>query len=152
MGPDTIPSRYRVALASKASLLLVLMLVFLALTAAVALREGLHWAFKVPLGAFFAVNTAFLAWTTWLGAADALFGQAVTVKGAAPLPSRKSGVSFRLPDGRTAEYLLVNNWAATQPDHRYTLTIGRFSHVIVAEPFDEGATVSSPSGQSPTSP
>ena len=133
-----IPSPYRVRLAAKASLLLLLMLVFLALTVAVVLRESLFWLWKVPLAGFFAVNTIFLGWTTFLGMADAALGKAIKVSGATPLPSRKSGISFRLADGGTAEYLLVNSWAPTQQGHSYGLTIGRFSHVIIEEPRDEG--------------
>ena len=133
-----IPRQYRVALAGKASLLLALFLVFLGLTAAIALRDGLHWALKIPLGGFFALTTLFLAWTTWLAGADVIFGKAIKVSGAQPLPSRRAGISFRLADGGTAEYLLVNQWKPTEKDRKYGLTIGRWSHVIIEEPRDEG--------------
>jgi hypothetical protein len=146
-----IPSRYRLALLGKASLLLLLMGIFLGLTVGTVLKEDLHLVFKVVLAGFFAVNTAFLAWTSWLGMADAVLGQAVQVTGATPLPSRKSGISFRLAGGGSAEYLLVNSWAKAVQGHTYGLTIGRYSHVIIEEPRDEGATPA-PSAQSPTSP
>jgi hypothetical protein len=134
----TIPRRFRVALAGKAGLLLALCLVFVALTAGVLFRENLHWAFKIPLGGFFALTTWFLGWTTWLASADVIFGKAIKVSGAQALPSRKSGISFRLTDGGTAEYLLVNQWKPTELNRKYGLTIGRFSHVIIEEPRDEG--------------
>jgi hypothetical protein len=102
------------------------------------------------LGGLFSVFTAFLAWTTWLAMADVVFGQAIKVSGATPLPSRRSGISFRLASGGSAEYLLVNAWAPTQQGHSYGLTIGRYSHVIIEEPRDEGPT-GAPSAQSPTS-
>jgi hypothetical protein len=136
--PVEIPRKYRVALAGKAALLAALFLVFLGLTAGVALREGLNILFKIPLGAFFALCTWFLGWTTWLAGADVLFGKAIKVSGAQPLPSRRSGISFKLADGGTAEYLLVNTWAPTAKDRKYGLTIGRYSHVIIEEPRDEG--------------
>lgn len=153
--PTEIPGRYRLALAGKASLLAGLGLVFLALTAAVLARESLHWAFKLPLGGFFALTTGFLGWTTGLAGADALLGKAVTVSGARPLPSRRGGISFRLADGGSAEYLLVNQWKPPQLDRRYGLTLGRFSHVIVAEPRDEGPAereVHSPARSAPRAP
>ena len=150
--PETlpIPSRYRLALAGKGALLGVLFLVFLGLTGGVALKPDLHLLLKLLLSPVFAICTVFLAWTTWLALADVFIGKAIKVTGAQPLPSRKSGISFRLAGGGSAEYLLVNSWAKTQLGHTYGLTIGRYSHVIIEEPRDEG--VSAPSAQSPTSP
>lgn len=140
MSGDTvpIPRKYRVGLASKGAMLGALCVVFTLLTVGMAFKDSLSLLLRLPLGAFFAVCTAFLAWTTWLAWADVIFGKAIKVTGARPLPSRKSGVSFRLAGGGSAEYLLVNSWAKTQLDHSYGLTIGRYSHVIIEEPRDEG--------------
>lgn len=136
--PLRIPTRYRLALAAKGALLFVLMVVFLGLTAGAIFKPEVHLAIRVVFGAFGAVNAAFLAWTTWLALADVALGQAVQVSGATALPSRKSGVSFRLEGGGSAEYLLVNSWAPAQQGRRYGLTIGRYSHVILDAPRDEG--------------
>jgi hypothetical protein len=55
------------------------------------------------------------------------------------LPLRRfSGISFRLPDGRSAEFILYNPGPALVPNRRYAVTVGRWSRVLVAPPRDLG--------------
>lgn len=136
--PLRIPTRFRLALAAKGALLFVLMVVFLLLTGAALFKPDVNPVIRFLFAVLGALNTAFLAWTTWLALADVVLGQAVEVSGATALPSRKSGISFRLKGGGSAEYLLVNAWEPAQQGRRYGLTIGRFSHVILEPPRDEG--------------
>jgi hypothetical protein len=122
-----ISARFRLGLAAKGLLLLALGALFVALW----LRAGLVGTL------FFSVPAVFCLWTAALAFADAARGEAVIVSGAVALRSRRSGVSFRLPNGRSAEFLLYNPWSRLVPDATYEVTIGRHSHVLVAPPMRE---------------
>jgi hypothetical protein len=120
-----ISARWRLALAAKAALLLFLAALFVA------------FCFRGGLALLFALPALFCAWTSAMGFADALTGRAITVSGAIALASRRNGNSLKLPDGRFAEFILHNPWSALTPHARYTLTIGRWSRVIVEPPRPE---------------
>ena len=143
-----IPARYRLALAAKGLLLASMMALFFSLTFTLALGEARPLLARLLFTPPLLIITVFLAWTAALAWADVLLGQARVEHGAVPLPTRRSGISMRLPNGRPAEYIFHNPWKQLQQGHRYTVTLGRFSRVMVAEPVDEG--VSPPEANSRT--
>jgi hypothetical protein len=90
------------------------------------------------LGAFaFALVGIFLASAAARGLMDVLMGEAVEESGATALPSRRSGLSMKLPNGRHLEFILWNPWAPLQAGLRYRVTYGRFSRVLVRPPVAE---------------
>ena len=129
----TIPVRYRLGLFAKGLLLLALALLFGALLARAALMPGGVIVLRLAGGIVFSVCAVFLGWTAALAFADAVLGRAVSVTGKA-LRSRRGGVSFRLSDGRSAEFLLYNPWEALVPEQQYALVVGRYSRVLVERP------------------
>ena len=129
-----IAARFRAALAAKGVLLLSLALVFGALLERAALAVERPLSLRLLLAVLFGVPAAFLGWTAALAFADAAVGRAVRVTAAQALRSRRSGVSFRLPDGRSAEFLLYNPWEPLKPGQKYDLVIGRCSRVLVEAP------------------
>ena len=137
--PARISARYRGYLALKGTLLALLCAVFVALTAAIVAGGDRHWAVRVLFGPVFLLPAAFLGWTTALAFADVARGEARRIAGARPLASRRSGVSFQLPDGHYAEFVLHNPWGAPRQDRTYTVTVGRHSGVLVAPPEEEPA-------------
>jgi hypothetical protein len=147
-----IPRRMRFSLAAKGTLLLVLTLVFVALLYRGALSDGNAWWVRLLSGIVFAPIAAFLGQTTWLAFADAVVGKAVTVHGAIALASRQSGLSFKLPDGHFAEFVLTNPWESVTPLKRYTLTIGLWSRVVVEPPQLELEQEAQPAPAPPAAP
>jgi hypothetical protein len=128
-----VTSPLRLALAAKGLLLLVLAGVFGALIGGALtgdhhlLTRALALLVSVPIAAFLASN-ALKAF------ADALLGEVREVRGAEALASNRSGLSFRLPDGRFAEFVLFNPWQPLVAGRRYTVVIGRWSRVVLAPP------------------
>jgi hypothetical protein len=126
----------RLALAAKAALLLALAAVFATLIAGAVLGDhhlltrGLALLVSVPIFGFLASNAL-------KGLADAVTGQTREVQGAEALASNRSGLSFRLPDGGFAEFVLYNPWQPLAAGRRYTLVIGRWSRVVLAPPRPE---------------
>lgn len=129
-----IASRFRVALAGKGLLLFSLALVFGALLQRGALAGDRHVLLRAVAAVLFGVPFFFLVWTSLLAFADAVAGQAVRVDGAVALgkKGRFSGVSFRLPDGRSAEFILAG--PPIEAGRKYAVTIGRWSRVLVEPP------------------
>jgi hypothetical protein len=128
--------RLRLALAAKGILLLVLGAVFATLIFGAltgdhhVVTRALALLVSVPIAAFLASN-ALKAF------ADAVLGQVREVHGAEALGSNRSGLSFRLPDGRFAEFVLFNPWQPLVAGRRYTVVIGRWSRVVLAPPILE---------------
>ena len=131
-----ISARFRIALAAKGLLLLLLSLGFVGI--GVAMLDPRHSLLvRVPLGVVSLYLALFLVRLARLDFADALSGAAVQVAGAEALASRRAGWSLRLPDGHFAEYVLWNPWEPLQPGRRYTVVHGRRSRVLVARPLPE---------------
>lgn len=132
-----ISTRFRLALAAKALLLLSLALLFEWL--AVECWAKFHWHLLARVSGLglCGIATLSLAWSAVRGLVDALLGQAVTTPGARPLKSRRAGYSLKLPDGKFVEYVLYNPWPKLEAEQRYTVTYGRYSRVLVAPPVVE---------------
>lgn len=134
---STIAPRFRVALAAKALLLLSIAgcFGFLALTA----WSKWHWHLlaRASGATLLLIAALSVGWAAGLGLADALVGKALEGRGAAPLKSRRTGYSLRLPSGRFVEYVLYNPWSRLSPEQTYTVVYGRFSGVLVAPPLPE---------------
>ncbi len=130
-----IPGIWRLALAAKAALLATMAAAFACLAVWSALDAA--WLMRIPASLLFGSLGLFLAWAAGCGFADAIIGKSVTETGAVALRSRRSGLSVRLAGGRYAEFILFNPWDPLTPDAKYTVTIGRFSRVIVRRPEPE---------------
>lgn len=130
----TISPKYRAALAGKALLLVALAATFALL--AWGCWTKWHWHFLARWsGTLLCLIAAWgIARASLSGWLDALLGQAVTVSGARPLASRRSGYSLKTPDGRFVEYVLYNPWPELDPEQRYTVVFGRYSRVLVERP------------------
>jgi hypothetical protein len=136
VGGPTIRPALRAVLLLKAALLLGLAAVFAAL--AVEAVRGDHAGWARGLGLLCALPAPFLVWAAGTGLLDAALGRAVEVSGAVALRSRRSGYSLQLPDGHFAEFPLFNPGSRLEPGHRYRVTVGRYSRVIVEPPRPEG--------------
>lgn len=136
MSAVKISPRFRTALAGKGLLLLSLALVFAALLQRGVLEGDRHVLLRLIALVLFGAPLLFLGWFSMLAFADALIGQAVEVSGAVALaPKRRRwGVSFRLPDGRAAEFILFNQWEPLEAHATYTVVVGRWSRVLVEAP------------------
>lgn len=130
-----ISPRFRFGLAVKSLSLLALAALFTALLAAGTLGAGRHVLTRAVSLVVFGVCAAFLYWTAALAFLDALLGRAVRVTGAVALkPRGLSGVSFRVPGSRPAEFLLYNPWQPLETGAPYSVVVGRWSRVIVEPP------------------
>lgn len=132
--PVVISARFRLGLAAKGVLLLSLGVVFIVVAAGAMAKEAWHPALRVVVAAVFALMGVFPASQSRFALLDAVLGEAIVVDSAVALHSRKSGLSFRLPNGRFGEFLLWNSWDALVPGATYSLVLGRRSHVIVERP------------------
>ncbi|MBK7859071.1 MAG: hypothetical protein IPJ65_10725 [Archangiaceae bacterium] len=131
-----ISAGYRFALAAKGLLLFCMAAVFGALVARGAFAADRALLLRPLALVVFGVPLVFLGWTSLLAFADALVGAAVEVDGAVALQPRRRrwGTSFRLPNGRAAEFVLYNPYPPLVPDAKYGVTIGRYSRVLVQAP------------------
>jgi hypothetical protein len=130
----SISPRFRIFLAAKGLLLAGIAALFFAVVWWTAWDPTRAWLTRAGVGVAFALLSAFLAWAACLAFADAVVGQAEQRRGAVALPSRRSGYSLRLPDGRYVEFILHNPWGPLGSGRAYTVTFGRFSRVLVAPP------------------
>lgn len=132
--PLVISARFRLGLAAKGLLLLSLGVVFGAVAAGAMAKTEWHPALRVTVAVVFALVGLFPASQSRFALLDAVLGEAIVVDGAVALHSRKSGLSFSLPNGRFGEFLLWNSWDALVPGATYSLVLGRRSRVIVERP------------------
>lgn len=132
--PHVISPHFRLGLAAKALLLLSLGVVFGVVAAGAMLKADWHPALRVVVASVFALVGLFPASQSRFALLDAVLGEAVVVEGAVALQSRKSGLSFTLPNGRFGEFLLWNSWEALVPGATYSLVLARRSRVIVERP------------------
>lgn len=133
-----IGARWRVALAAKAALLWGVAAAFFGLGWLSLQRGGVAWLW-LPLGLG---AGGFSGWAGALGLWDAVRGEAVVEEGPIRTLQRRSGLSARLPSGRTAEYLLFRVGPALVDGARYRIVIGRRSGVMVEAPVrltDDGS-------------
>ncbi|MBE2249584.1 MAG: hypothetical protein IAE78_08535 [Myxococcus sp.] len=129
-----ISARLRVGLAAKAGLLLSLGAVFTLVALGALQKETWPQVARVVVAGGFGLVGLFPLSQSRAALLDALLGEAVVVEGAVALPSRRSGLSFKLPDGRFGEFLLWNTWSALEPGATYTLVLARRSRAQVAAP------------------
>lgn len=134
MAARPIPPAFRLGLAAKGGLLLGLGGLLLGLGVAAAVKDEWPWAARAAAALGFGAVGLFPALQARVAFFDALAGEAEEVRGAVALRSRRSGLSFSLPGGRFAEFLLWNTFAPLVPDATYTLVVARRSRVIVAPP------------------
>lgn len=132
--PLVISARFRLGLAAKGLLLLSLGVVFGAVAAGAMLKTEWHPALRVAVAVVFALVGLFPASQSRFALLDAVLGEAIVVDGAVALHSRRSGLSFSLPNGRFGEFLLWNSWDALVPGATYSLVLGRRSRVVVERP------------------
>ena len=132
-----ISSRFRLALALKALLLLSMSALFFGLAWVAWAKWEWHVLARLSGAGLLAVAAVSVAWAASLGLADVVVGKALVATGAKPLKSRRAGYSLRLPSGRFVEYVLYNPWPSLAPDVTYTVVYGRFSGVLVAPPQPE---------------
>jgi hypothetical protein len=132
-----IPTPFRIALAAKALLLLGLGAAFGVLVLGAVTQPGRSLIFRVLAAAVFGVIALFLAGSAMRGVFDVVLGQALQATGVVALPSRRSGLSMRLPDGRLLEFILWNPWEPLRADVTYSVTYGKFSGVLVRPPLPE---------------
>ncbi len=126
----SIEPRWRVGLAAKATLLWAIGAAFSVGGWLSLQRVGVAWIW-VPIAV---VAGGFTLWAGALGWFDALVGEAVVEEGPIRTIQRRSGLSARLPSGRTAEYLLFRVGPPLVDGARYRIVIGRRSGVMVAWP------------------
>ncbi|MDP3500844.1 MAG: hypothetical protein Q8S33_10945 [Myxococcales bacterium] len=129
-----ISTRFRLGLAAKGVLLLSLGVVFGVVAAGAMAKEEWHPALRVAVAAVFALVGLFPASQSRFALLDAALGEAIVVDGAVALHSRKSGLSFSLPNGRFGEFLLWNSWDTLVPGATYSLVLASRSRVIVERP------------------
>ena len=132
--PPLISARFRLGLAAKGVGLLALGVVFGVVAAAAMLKAEWPPSLRVVVASFFALVGLFPASQSRFALLDAVLGQAVVVEGAVALHSRKSGLSFTLPNGRFGEFLLWNSWEPLVAGATYSLVLARRSRVIVDRP------------------
>lgn len=129
-----INARFRLGLAAKAMLLLSLGAVFGVVAAGAMVKAEWPPALRVVVAIVFALVGLFPASQARVALLDAILGETVVVDGAVALHSRKSGLSFSLPNGRFGEFLLWNSWEPLVPGATYSLVLARRSRVIVERP------------------
>jgi hypothetical protein len=126
-------------LCAKSILLSALAGAFALVVWSVAFDPGRAWWTRILVALLLTPLSAFLAWAASMALADSVLGRAVRVANAVALPSRRAGYSLRLPDGRFAEFIFHNPWAALRAHRRYAVVLGRYSRVIVAPPVEEAS-------------
>ncbi len=129
-----ISARFRLGLAAKGVLLLSLGVVFGVVAAGAMTKAEWHPALRVAVAVVLALVGLFPASQARFALLDAVLGEAIVVDGAVALHSRKSGLSFSLPNGRFGEFLLWNSWEPLVAGATYSLVLGRRSRVIVEAP------------------
>jgi hypothetical protein len=129
-----ISPSFRLLLAAKAILLLVMAGLFDGIAWRVGVDGGRWWSTRVAAALLLGPLGLFLGWAALLALADAVAGGARRFANAVALRSRRAGYSLRLPDGRFAEFILHNPWSPLEPNATYSVTVGRYSRVIVARP------------------
>lgn len=132
-----ISAKFRAALALKALLLLAFAAVFGGMAFSAFTKWHWHLLARVSGAALLAIAAVAIAGAALRGLADAFVGEALETKGARPLKSRRSGYSLQLPNGKFVEYVLYNPWPALAQDQTYTVTYGKYSRVLVAQPLPE---------------
>lgn len=132
--PPVISARLRLGLAAKGVLLLSLGVVFGVVAAGATVKTEWHPALRLAVAVVFALVGLFPASQSRSALLDAVLGEAIVVDGAVALPSRKSGLSFSLPNGRFGEFLLWNSWEPLVPGATYSLVLARRSRVVVERP------------------
>ncbi len=132
-GELRIARGFRAALLGKGALLAGMGVVFAWLSMRVA-QSSWPLLARAPAALASAAVALFLLWAAALALLDALQGKAERVQGAVALESRAAGHSLRTPEGKYAEFILWNPWRPLTPGARYTVTIGRFSRVLVSPP------------------
>ncbi|MDP1917434.1 MAG: hypothetical protein Q8L14_14435 [Myxococcales bacterium] len=132
--PPFISARFRLGLAAKGVLLLSLGVVFGVVAAGAMVKPEWPPALRVAVAVAFALVGLFPASQSRFALLDAMLGEAVVVDGAVALHSRRSGLSFSLPNGGFGEFLLWNSWQALVPGATYSLVLARRSRVLVEEP------------------
>ena len=123
---------FRVALAAKAALLVVLGVTIGSIGLGAVLRESSPIAIVAVIACVPLAGFAF--WAASLGLSDAVTGAALSESGPIRHLRRERGVSMRLASGRVVEYILWNPWERLDAEKRYEVTYGARSGVIAKRP------------------